>query len=675
MSATTSRAVSPAIRALVPALVVGIALAGLLAIAPESRAAPAAPWFGPNVQVTALPAYTAYQPSIAVGASGTLYLAYAGWGGSTTQSDIFFSKSTDAARTWTSPVRVNNDGGGASQLEPSLFLSATEVIYIIWTDYRGGTADIYFSRSTDLGLSFSANVRANDVTTNFQIEPDVAVDSAGLVHAVWTDNRNLFSTGPDIYYANSTDGGLSFNPTLRVNNDATGVEQFRPAIAVGPDRSVYAVWDDPRNGGRGGDIYFSRSSNLGGTWAPNIFVNDDTGNVPQDNAAIAVNPAGSIFMTWSDSRNANIAPDIYATRSTNGGATFAANMKVNDESTAVWQGFPSVAAIEGKVQIAWTDSRNWGSSGFDVYTASSVDGVVWGSNMKVNDDTIPGNDQTLASVAVNPGGDVFATWSDERVTGQDVFAAALDVHRPTATNGGDRTIGQGTLVQFDGSASTDNLGISVYAWDFGAGTVQNGPAVPRAYLTPGVYTVTLTVSDYSGNVDSTVATVTVLDTEAPIALGAGDRIVDEDEPLFFDGSASTDNMGIVSYAWDFGDGGTSTEAAATNVYDRPGTYTATLSVRDAAGNADTAQMTVTVREVSPKASELLGMIQALQGLVATLEAVLVVLAIALAIIGYLTFSMWRRQRPPPGAPMGMQPPTPKHETPSAPSTEDLAPPI
>src|SRR5437773_6795744 len=287
MSSTVSRIWAS--RTIVASLVVAFVAAGLLALArPVPAAAPTAPWFSPNVIVNAPPAYTGYQPSLGIDGEGVLYLAYGGWGGSTTQSDVFFSKSMDGGGTWSSPFKVNNYLGAAAQLEPSLFFDHNRAIYVAWTDSLNGNQDIFFSKSTDGGLSFSANVRVNDITANFQTQPDIAVDSAGLIHAVWTDGRNIGSTGPDIYYANSTDGGLSFNPSQRVNNDAVAAEQGEPAIAVAPDRSVYVVWTDPRNAARATDIYFSRSTTLGGTWTPNFILNDDATNRAQGAADIAV---------------------------------------------------------------------------------------------------------------------------------------------------------------------------------------------------------------------------------------------------------------------------------------------------------------------------------------------------------------------------------------------------
>ena len=652
MSLNASSRTRNASRTLAAALMIALTGAGLLAFAVPVPAAvgPAAPWFGPNAMVNAPPAYTAYQPSIATDASGVVYLAYAGWGGSTTQADVFFSRSLDGGRTWTDAFRVNNDAGGATQNEPSLFVDHNADIYAAWTDYRNGNADVFFSKSTDGGLSFSANVRMNDVTGNWQREPDLAVDSAGLIHAVWTDNRNAGITGPDIYYGNSTDGGLSFNPSQRVNNDMVGAEQGGPAIGVAPDRSVYVVWADPRNGARGEDVYFSKSTDLGATWTPNFYLNDDTGNRAQNAPDIAVTE-GAVYVAWTDYRDLNTGPDIYATRSTNAGASFAATVRVNDDGGAVWQTSPSLAVNAGTVYAAWVDARTQGSTSRDIYGASSPDGLTWDANVRVNDDSLPLNWQDTPTVAMDPAGDVYAAWFDQRTSGQDVYAAALDVLTPTADAGPSRTVDQGASLLFDAAASTDNLGIASYSWSFGDGAMASGIAATHAYPAPGVYTATLTVWDYSGNADAVSLSITVRDTMAPIARGAGDRTADEGQPLFFDASASTDNVGVAWYLWDFGDNATSDQASATHVYQTPGSYTGSLTVTDAAGNTQSVQFTVTVRTVSPKAGELLGLIQ-------TLDWVVAILAVGLALVGLLAFALWRRKDKP--RPAALESSTPPH---------------
>src|SRR2546422_6695608 len=104
-------------------LVAALAVVGLLGMsAPASAAVATPPWFGPNSPVTAAPAYSSYQPSMAIDGQGVLYLAFGGWGGSTTQPDIFFTKSLEGGRTRATPRRGNNQVGGAAPREPAFFL-------------------------------------------------------------------------------------------------------------------------------------------------------------------------------------------------------------------------------------------------------------------------------------------------------------------------------------------------------------------------------------------------------------------------------------------------------------------------------------------------------------------------------------------------------------------------
>ncbi|WP_280176653.1 S8 family serine peptidase [Methanococcoides methylutens] len=73
------------------------------------------------------------------------------------------------------------------------------------------------------------------------------------------------------------------------------------------------------------------------------------------------------------------------------------------------------------------------------------------------------------------------------------------------------------------------------------------------------------------------------------------------EAIAFDGSGSSDSDGsIVSYDWNFGDGGTGSEIAPTYTYDSVGSYTATLTVTDNNGAQDTdyAQITITAADTT-----------------------------------------------------------------------------
>ncbi|MBO3841803.1 MAG: PQQ-binding-like beta-propeller repeat protein [Candidatus Brockarchaeota archaeon] len=115
-----------------------------------------------------------------------------------------------------------------------------------------------------------------------------------------------------------------------------------------------------------------------------------------------------------------------------------------------------------------------------------------------------------------------------------------------------------------------------------------------------------------------------LDKTRPVANAGEDRKVSVGDALVFDATSSTDNIGISSYEWDFGDGGRGSGVKVTHVYKKAGTYIVTLTVKDYAGNTGIHSVTVTVTEVFP--------------------TMLIIMAVALAIIVILAVILIIRRR-------------------------------
>jgi len=181
----------------------------------------------------------------------------------------------------------------------------------------------------------------------------------------------------------------------------------------------------------------------------------------------------------------------------------------------------------------------------------------------------------------------------------DTIHFTVDTTPPTADAGDDQTVNEDTLVTFDGSTSTDENGIAAYTWTFTDITPQtlSGKNPTYTFATPGTYTITLTVTDLAGNTATDTVTIAVLDVTKPLANAGQDRTVNVGTTVAFDAGDSTDNVGIVSYEWDFGDGTTGTGVTTSHVYSTPNNYTVKLTVKDAAGNTATHSITVTVESL------------------------------------------------------------------------------
>ena len=178
---------------------------------------------------------------------------------------------------------------------------------------------------------------------------------------------------------------------------------------------------------------------------------------------------------------------------------------------------------------------------------------------------------------------------------------------PTADPNGPYAAMVGDVVTFDGSGSTDDVGIATYDWEFGDGATGTGISPTHTYAVSGTYTVVLTVTDDDGATDTADTTATIDDdvlppiNQTPLADPGGPYDVLLGDSAQCDGSASIDIDGtIATYDWDFGDGNFGTGVSPSHTYAAVGIYDVTLTVTDNDGATDTAATTVTVTEEPPQ---------------------------------------------------------------------------
>jgi parallel beta-helix repeat protein len=162
-------------------------------------------------------------------------------------------------------------------------------------------------------------------------------------------------------------------------------------------------------------------------------------------------------------------------------------------------------------------------------------------------------------------------------------------------------------VTADGSASTDTdaTPIASYTFDFGDGSAPVGPQAGakaiHTYTAAGTYTVKITVKDTAGLGSTATAQVTVTDNAPTASLKITPTNGVAPLTVTADASASTDADAtpIASYTFDFGDGsppvGPQPGATATHTYTAAGSHVVTVTVRDTAGLASTAERRLKVR--------------------------------------------------------------------------------
>jgi hypothetical protein len=134
--------------------------------------------------------------------NGYIYIAYMDYG--TTDTDIWFTRSTNGGNTWSSRIRLNDDavGNGRDQFHPWTFVDRNGTISVIFYDRRNDPAnllmDVYLTQSTNGGITWTPNQRVTTVSsdpTAGQLKAGLLGEYIGLtsidgcVHPVWTDTR------------------------------------------------------------------------------------------------------------------------------------------------------------------------------------------------------------------------------------------------------------------------------------------------------------------------------------------------------------------------------------------------------------------------------------------------------------------------------------------------------
>lgn len=269
------------------------------------------------------------------------------WGHAGHTNGIFIRRSLDGGKTWEpSPITVSEQvqkPGVPMEDKPYIVADDTNGpyagnLYIAWTRWSLKDSRMVFTRSTDDGKTWSVPKEIDrhpglPRDDNGALEGfDGAVGADSTLYAVW-------SFGNDIQFTTSRDGGKTFSKVRDIVHTAPimfAVQDFQrangfPQIAVDPHSGnykhahLYVTWSDYRNGDI--DVFCARSNDGGKTWGAPIRVNNDPVHDGADQFFqwLTVDPvSGAVSVVFYDRRDdpSNNKTLVTLARSTDGGRSF-----------------------------------------------------------------------------------------------------------------------------------------------------------------------------------------------------------------------------------------------------------------------------------------------------------------------------------------------------------------
>ncbi len=282
------------------------------------------------------------------------------------------------------------------------------------------------------------------------------VDSAtNNIYVTWTQFDKYDSSDPNhfsnIHFSKSTDAGETWSDAIRINEVSgdclDGDETTEGAVpTMGPNGEIYVSWAGPAG------IVFDRSLDGGTTWLENdIFINSQPGGWDFDVPGIYrcngmpvtccdisnSEYRGTIYVNWSDQRNGTDDTDIWLSKSTDGGNTWSEAKRVNNDGPGKHQFFTwmTIDQTTGELLFVFYDRRSYDDNRTDVYLARSKDGGETFENIKISDSPFTPSSGVFFGDYTNitaHNGIIRPIWARADGTMMSIWVAIADINTDVA---------------------------------------------------------------------------------------------------------------------------------------------------------------------------------------------------------------------------------------------------
>ncbi|MBK9331959.1 MAG: exo-alpha-sialidase [Ignavibacteria bacterium] len=452
---------------------------------------------------------------------------------------------------------VPNQGG-----DPGIAIDKNGVF--IQTHLGFSTSGMFGNYSTDNGLTWSNNFT---IATGSQDKNLAASDDApsspyyGRSYCVWS---RFTASAPPIAVSYTTNGGVSWSASADINVSVAGHYSQGCDIRTGPNGEVYVVWAAPVSSGTFTEDFagFAKSTNGGVSWTVtnNAFdMNGIRGTFPTKSnirvngfTRIDVDRSGGARNGWiyivTSERNlapAGTDPDVIMHRSTDGGATWSAGIRVNQDplNNGKYQYFPAVRVDEaGGVNIVYYDDRNTASDSSEIYISRSLDGGNTWSDMLVSDHRFKPKSIGVSGIATGYQGDyigitssngkLWPLWMDDYSGIYNAWTAGVQITTFPLNSFNLTSPAAGARIE----TLPNNLTNNVFTWD----TASSTASYKWIFGSPNASSRQITLLPNSNSLNVTSGDLDAL--LAGLGLAQGDSLVGQWDVWAFRNNITNDSL-------------------------------------------------------------------------------------------------------------------------------------
>jgi len=291
--------------------------------------------------------------------------------------------------------------------------------------------DIFFSRSTDRGISWSPTQILNSTATtdtNGDAFASLLTDGEGVWVVVWESNEDFggADTDLDIFFSRSTDDGVTWSDVAHLNTNAaddTTTTDRQPHIFTDGNGVWIVMWESRGTEiGDNYDILYSRSVDNGASWsAPQILRTNVGTNEEDQRVHTATDSQGTWVTVWRSGEDLENSigtdRDIVFSRSVDNGQNWNTPQPIN--STAEIDGTTSdhrpdlFTDGQGVWVVVWFSGLDIGGANtdYDIFFSRSEDnGETWTDTAILNSNATNTSDDWRPDVMTDGSGTWLAVW-------------------------------------------------------------------------------------------------------------------------------------------------------------------------------------------------------------------------------------------------------------------------
>ena len=344
---------------------------------------------------------------------------------------VLYARSTGPGGPMGMPVRINRPEETAywRQEAPALVVQGEDV-FVTWgmthskaTPQQPLATELRLSRSMDGGLTFRPSVLVNDDPGVIQHTFDALHrDAEGRLHLSWIDGREG-KKEPGTYGARSLDQGQTVTKNVKIDEGTCVC--CRTAITSGPEGMVYVAWRKIFPGNVR-ETVVARSADHGETFEAPVIVGHDQWvfpACPHRPASMGVDREGRLYVVWY-TEGTDEVPAVYLAYSDDRGKSFSAKNKLNVAKNT-FPDHPQIAVDpEGRLVVVWEEQ---GPVKRDVVMSVSTDrGGTFTPPQKMNE-----KKSQAPVVAVNAQGLFAMAWMEHGMPGHKIVTQTLRVSSVT----------------------------------------------------------------------------------------------------------------------------------------------------------------------------------------------------------------------------------------------------